>query len=123
MQDMTDRFRLRKTINQYKQLCSSISPASNTSCPNERDYSDIEQNEEESTDDKTKKAELVFQSQDPDIRRNHSVAHESFRMKTKDKTILRETISFELSPHVETSDLIQKLDKFARKAKFHLQND
>ena len=30
MQDMTDCFKLGKTINQYKQLCSSISPASST---------------------------------------------------------------------------------------------
>ena len=41
MQYMTDCFKLGKTINQYKQLCSSISPASSTSSLHERDYSDI----------------------------------------------------------------------------------
>ena len=97
MQDMTDRLKLGKTINQYKQLCSSISQAPSTSCLDERDYSDIEQYGEESTDDETKRTELVFESRDPDFRRDHSVAHESFRMKTKDKTILRKTISFKLS--------------------------
>ena len=37
MQDMTDWFQLGKTIIQYKQLCSSINPASSTSSLNEHD--------------------------------------------------------------------------------------
>ena len=114
MQNMTDCFKLGKTINQYKQLCSSISPASTASSLNEHDYSDIEQYDEESTDDETEIAELNLEIQDPDFRRDHSVAHELFRTKTKDKPILKKPISFELFPHVDTSDLIQKLSDFAR---------
>ena len=121
MQDMTDCFKLGKTINQYKQLCSSISPASSTSSLNEHDYSDIEQYDEESTDDGTEIAELNFESQDPDFRRDHSVAHELFRTKTKDKPILKKPISFELFPHVDTPDLIQKLSDFARDADLDIQ--
>ena len=94
MQDMTDCFKLGKTINQYKQLYSSISPASSTSGLNERDYSDIEQYDEESTDEETEWAELNFDYRDPDFRRDHSVAHESFRTKTKDKAILKKTYFF-----------------------------
>ena len=72
MQDMTDCVKLGKTINQYKQLCSRLSPASSTSSLNERDYSDVEQYDEESTDDETEIAELNFESQDPDFRRDQS---------------------------------------------------
>ena len=43
MQDMTDCFKLGKTVNQYKQLYSRNSSASNTSSLNEENYSDIEQ--------------------------------------------------------------------------------
>ena len=114
MQNMTGCFKLGNTINQYKQLCSSISPASSTSDLNERDYSDIEQYDEESTDDETEIAELNLESQDPDFRRDHSVAHELFRTKTKDKPILKKPISFELFPHVDTFDLIQEISDFAR---------
>ena len=121
MQDMTDCFRLGKTINQYKQLCSSISPASSTSSLNERDYSDIEQYDEESTDDEIEIAELNLESQDPDFRRDHSVAHELFRTKTKDKPILKKPISFELFPHADRSDLIQRLSDFARDADLDIQ--
>ena len=42
MQDMSDCFKLGKTINQYNQLCSNISPASSTSSLYERDHTDIE---------------------------------------------------------------------------------
>ena len=115
MQDMTHSFKLEKTINQYKQLCSSISPASSTSSLNEHDYSDIEQYEE------TEMAEVNIEIQDPDFRRDHSVAHKLFRTKTKDKPILKKPISFELFPHVDTSDLIQKLSDFARDADLDLQ--
>ena len=72
MQEMTDCFRLGKTINQYKQLCSSISPASSTSSLNEHDYSDIEQYDEESTDDEPEIADFNLETQDPDFRRDHS---------------------------------------------------
>ena len=89
MQDMIDCFKLGKTINQCKQLCSSISPASSTYSRNEHDYSDIEQYDEESTDDETEITELNLEIQDPDLRRDHSVAHELFRMKTKHKPILK----------------------------------
>ena len=116
MQDMIDCFKLGKTINQYQQLCSSISPASSTSSLNEHDYSDFEQYDGESTDDETEIAELNLETQDSDFRRDHSVAHELIRTKTKDKPILKKPISFELIPHVDTSDLIQKLSDFARDA-------
>ena len=116
MQDMTDCCKLGKTINQYKQLCSSISPASSTPSLNEHDYSDIEQYDERSTDDEIELAELNFESQDPDFRRDHSVAHELFRTKTKEKPILEKPISFELYPHIDTPDLIQKFSDFARDA-------
>ena len=53
MQDMTECFNLGKTKNQYKQLCSSISPIPSTSSLNEQDYSDIEQYDDESRDDET----------------------------------------------------------------------
>ena len=121
MQDMTDCFKLGKTIYQYKQLCSSISPASSTSSLNEHDYSDIEQYDDESSNDETEIAELKFESQDPDFRRDHSVAHELFRTKTKDKPILKKPISFELFPHVDTPDLIKKLSDFARDADLDIQ--
>ena len=121
MHDMTDCFKLGKTINQYKQLCSSISPASSTSSLNEHDYSDIEQYDEESTDDEDEIAELNLEIQDPDFRRDYSVAHELFRTKTKDKPILKKPISFEVFPHVDTSDLIQKLSNFARDADLDTQ--
>ena len=116
MQDITDCFKLGKTINQYKQLCSSISLASSTSSLHERDHNGIKQYDEELRDDETEIAELNLESQDPDFRRDHSVAQEMFRTKTKDKPILKKPISFELFPHVDTSDLIQKLSDFARDA-------
>ena len=118
---MAGCFKLGKTINQYKQLCSSFSPASSTSSFHERDYSDIKQYDEESTDDKTEIAELNFESQDPDFRRDHSVAHELFRTKTKYKPILKKPISFEIFPHVDTPDLIQKLSDFALDADLDIQ--
>ena len=121
MQDMTDCFKLGKTINQYKERCFSINPASSTSSLNERDYSDIEQYDEESTDDETEISELNFESQDSDFRRDQSVAHELFCTKTKDKPILEKPFSFELFPHVDTSDLIQKLSDFARDADLDIQ--
>ena len=102
MQDMTDCLKLGKTINQNKQLCYSVSPASSTSSLNERDYSEIEQYDGESTADETEIAELNFESEDPDFRRDHSVAHELLRTKTKDKSILKKPISFELFPHVDS---------------------
>ena len=108
MQDMTDCFKLGKTINQYKQLCSNISPASSPSSLNELNYSDTEQYDDESTDDTTEIAEVNLEIQDHDFRRDHSVAHELFRTKTKDKPILKKPISFELVLHVDTSDLVQK---------------
>ena len=121
MQDMTDCFKLGKTINQCKQLCFNISPASSTSSLNERDYSDIEQYDEESTDDETEIAELNLQSQNPDFCRDHSVALELFRTKTKYKPILKKPNPFELFPEVDTSDLIQKLSDFARDADLEIQ--
>ena len=119
MQDVTDCFKFGKTINQYKQLCSNISPASSTSSLKERDYSDIEQYDEELTDDETEKPELNLENQDPDF--GFSVAHESYRTETKDKPILKKLISFEPFPHVDTSDLIQKLSDFAREADLNIQ--
>ena len=41
-------------------------------------------------------------------------------MKTKDEPILKKPISFELFPHVDTSDLIQKLSDFANEADLDL---
>ena len=105
---MTDCFKVGKTTNQYRQLCSSNSPVSSTSSLCERDYSKIEQYDEEPTDDDTEIAELYFENHDPDFRRDFSVAHESLRTKTKDKPILRKPISFELFPYVDTTELIQK---------------
>ena len=110
-----------KTINQYKQLCSSNIPASSTSNLNERDYRDIEQYDEESTNDKTEIAELNFESQDPDFHRDHSVARELIRTKIKDKPILKKSISFELISHLDTSNLVQKLCDFARDADLDIQ--
>ena len=121
MQDVSDCCNFGKTINQYKQLCSSISPASSTSSLNEHDYSGIEQYDEESTDDENEISELNFESQDPDFRRDHSVAHELLRTKTRDKHNLKKPISFELFPHVDTSDSIQKLGDFARNADLDIQ--
>ena len=112
----------RETINQYNQLCPSINPYSSTSSFNEWDYGDLEQYDEESTRDETeKKTDLNFESQDPDFCRYHSVPHESFRTKTTDKPILKKPISFEVFPHVDTSDLIQELSDLAREADLHLQ--
>ena len=76
----------------------------------------MEQYVEESTVDVTEITELSFVNQDPDFRRDHSVAHESFRTKTKSKPILKKPVSFEFFPQVDTSDLIQKLSDFAREA-------
>ena len=69
---MTDCFKLGKTINHYKQLCSSISSASSTFSLNEHEYRDIEQYDEESTDDAIEIAELNLEIQDSDFRRDHS---------------------------------------------------
>ena len=44
-----------------------------------------------------------------------------FYTKTKDKPILRKPICFELLPHVNTSDLIQKLSDFASDADLDIQ--
>ena len=79
MQDTTDCFKFGKTINQYKQVCSSINPASSTASLNKRDSSDIEQYDKETTDDETEVAELNFENQDPDFCRDHSIAQETFR--------------------------------------------
>ena len=121
MQDITDCFKLGKTIKQYKQLCSSINLASSSSSLNERDYSDFEQYNQESTDAETGIAELNFESRNPDFRRDHSVAHESFRTKIKDKPILKKPISSELFLHVDTSDFIQQLSDIAREADLDIQ--
>ena len=67
MQGMTNCFKLGKTMNQNKQVCCSISPASNFSSPYERESSDIEQYDEKSTDDETEIAKLNFANQDPDF--------------------------------------------------------
>ena len=108
-------------MNQYKQLCSIISPTSSSSTLNERDYSDIAQHDEEPTDDETEIAEFNFESQDPDFLGDHSVAHDSFRTKTKSKPIRKKPTSFELFLQVDTSDLIQKPNDFVRKADLDLQ--
>ena len=121
MQDMTDCFKLGKTINHYKQLCSSMSPASSTSSLNEDDYSDIEQYDDESTDDETEIAELNLEIQDPDFRRDHTAAYELLGTKTEDRPILMKPNSFELFPYVDTSDLIQKLSVFACDADLDIQ--
>ena len=121
MQDMTDCFKLGKTINQYRQLCSSISLVSSTFSLNERNYIHNKQYHEESSDDETEIAELNFKSQDPDFHRDQSVALELFRTKTRDKPILNKPISFELFLHVDTSDLIRKLSDFPREADLDLQ--
>ena len=121
MQDKTDCFKLGKNNKQYKQLRSSISPASRTSSLHEPDYSVIEQNDKETTNDETEIAELNLESQAPDFRKDHSVARELFRTKTKDKPILKKPICFELFPHVDTSDLIQKLSDFAPDADLDIQ--
>ena len=121
MQDKTDCLKLGKTTNQYKHFCSSISPAASTSGLNERDYSDIELSDWESSDNENEIAELNFESQNLDFCRDHSVAHKSFRTKTKDEPIRKKTISFELFPHVDTSDLIQTLNDSASEADFYLQ--
>ena len=44
-----------------------------------------------------------------------------FRTKTKDEPILKKPIPFELFPHVDTPDLIQKLSDFARDADLDIQ--
>ena len=121
MQDMTDCFKHGKTINQYKQLCSNISPASRTAGLKGGDYSDIEQYDEQSTDDETEIPKLNFESQGLDFHRDQSVAHELFRSKTTHKPILKKPISFDLFPHVDTPDVIQKLIDFAREADLDLQ--
>ena len=122
MQELTDCLKLGKTINEYKQLCSSFSLASSTSGLNEQVHRGIDQCDEESTDDETEIAELNFQSQDPDFRRHHAVAHELFRTNTKGEPIFKKPISFELFPHVDTdtSDLIQKVSDFVCEADLDL---
>ena len=75
---MTDCFRLGKTIDQYKQLCSNISLASSTSSLYGGNYSDIEQYDEESTEEETEIAEFNFESQESDVHGDHSVAHKWF---------------------------------------------
>ena len=101
---MTDYFKLGRTINQYEQHCSNISPATITSGLKERDYNDIEQYAEESSDDENETAKFNFESQNPDFRGDHSVAHESFRTKTKDKPILKKPISSSYFPrrHIQS---------------------
>ena len=64
---MADCFELGESINQHQQLCSSISRESCTSSVHERDYSDIERYDEESTDDRTQIAEHKLENQDPDF--------------------------------------------------------
>ena len=116
MPELTDCFKLGRTINQYKQLCFSIIPEPSTSSLSERDNSDIEQYDERSPDDDIEMAELNFESQDPDFCGDHSVAHESFRTKTRNEPIRKKLISFELFPHVDKKDLLQKLSDFASEA-------
>ena len=94
MQDTSDYFKLEKIINQYKQICSNISPAASTSSLSERDYIDIEQYDEESTDEETEIPKHDFESQDFDFRKDHSVAHELFRTTTKDKPNLKKNVFF-----------------------------
>ena len=62
-----DRAKKLVDIYQYKQFCSSISPASSTFKFYERDYRDIEQYDEEFTDDDTETAKLNFDNQDPEF--------------------------------------------------------
>ena len=118
---MTDCFKLRKAIQENRQLCSRISPASSISSFHEWDCSDIEQYNKKSAADETDIAEFRFENEDPDFFRDNSVAHESFRTKTKDEQFLKKPISFELFFHVDTTDLIQKLSDFIREADLDIQ--
>ena len=116
MPDLTDCFKLGKTISQNRQLCSSISPASSISSLNNQEYSDFPKDNGESTAHESEIPELDFESQDPDFPRGYCGAHDLFRSKRKNKPILRKPVSFDLFLHVDTTHLIQKHHGFAREA-------
>ena len=117
MQDIGDCFKLGKTINQYKQLCSDTSPTYSLSDVSEaNNYDAIIYDNDYTSDDDVEIAALHMDQKDPQFVHDHSSAKEAFRHKTIDKPLLKKSINHELYPHVDTKDLIARLSDFAKEA-------
>ena len=120
MQDMTNCFKLEKTINQYKRLCSDVC-AYFTNYPIEEDtYSEIEEQQDNGYDSDNQIAELNFDQKDSEFLHDFSLANESIRRNQSQKPIIKSKIDSELHPEVNTKELIMKLNDFAKTADLHV---
>ena len=116
MQDMTDCFKLGKTINQYKRLCSDVCPYFTNCTIEDETYSEIEEQQDDGYNSDNEIAELNFDQKDSDFLHDFSLANESIRRNKSQKPILKSNIDSELHPEVDTKELIQKLSDFAKTA-------
>ena len=76
MQDMTDCFKLGKTINQYKQLCSDVCSYFTNYTIEEETNSEIEEQQDDGYNSDNKIAELNFDQKDSDFLHDFSLANE-----------------------------------------------
>ena len=67
MQDMTDCFKLGKTINQYERLCSDVCPYFTNYTIEEETYSEIEEQQDDGYNSDNEVAELNFDQKDSDF--------------------------------------------------------
>ena len=116
IQDMADCFKLGKTINQYKRLCSDVCPYFTNYTIEEETYSEIEEQQDDGYNSDNEVAELNFDQKDSEFLHDFSLANESIRRNQSQKPILKSNMDSELHPEVDTKELIQKLGDFATTA-------
>ena len=113
MQDMTDCFKLGKTINQYKRFCSDVCPYFSNYTIEEETYSGIEEQQDDSYNSENGVAELNFDQKDSEFLHDFSLAYEPIQRNQSQKPILKSNIDSELHTEVDTKELIQILSDFA----------
>ena len=79
MQDMTDCFKLGKTINQYKRFCSDVCPYLTNYTIEEETYSEIEEQQDDGYNSDSEVAELNFDQKDSELLHDFSLGNESIR--------------------------------------------
>ena len=108
-QDIADCFKLRKSINQYKNLCL---PSYKIQC--EPEYTRIDEIETDSSDDEEDVAELNLSSGDHEFYRDKSTAKEKNNSQKVKRPLLNKSLDAEQFPHVDTKDLLQKLSDYSK---------
>ena len=116
MQDIADCFKLGKTINQYKRLCSDVCSYFTNYSREEDSYSEIEVQHDEDYDSDSEIAELNIDQKDPDILHHFPHANESIRENQFKKPMVKANLSPELHPEVDTKEILQKMSDFAKTA-------